>query len=251
MILSSSQAAVYGAPNPHRQPLSNPLPRITRPLTAPNPVVVPVVEPQTPAWRERAVALAWETGWQCQATYSGHSARGVEVYAVPSSRHGHGVYRVTFTPDPHAITIHDGRYICSCIAASHDRPCRHAGAALLLAQGRAEVRDSIEAAKAERLSWSHATHNGYSDQGRLAWFIVGESAARQWRHIKVAWDTARDVAIWCDCGRTVCPHIGAVALRVRKEQADALWRAQHNPDPDWTNALEPLWDGAVLPAALV
>ena len=261
-MIPSSHSGVYGARSPQRQPL----PRITRPVTALLPAadpaatmpslpampatVVPVIEPQTPAWRERAVALAWQTGWQCQATYSGHSARGVEHYAVPSSQHGHLTYRVTFTPDPLAVTIHDGRYQCSCLAASHGRACRHAGAALILAQARAEVRESIAAAKAERMSWSWATHNGWSNPAdHLAWFTVGAAAASQWRRLKVAWDTARDVAIWCDCGGHVCPHIGAVALRVDKERRDHLRRMQAGYGPDWYDDL--LWDGSVLPAALV
>lgn len=273
---SQMTGGVYGAHSPKRQPL----PRITRPVTALLPAapavelddlaqtmpalpatVVPVLTPpaaQSVLWRERAVALAWETGWQCQASYSGHSARGnghgSEVYAVPSSQmssqRGHLTYRVTFTPDAQAVTIHDGRYECECIAALHGKPCRHAGAALLLAQARAETRESIEAARAERMSWAWATHHGGSAEG-LQFFQVGRGVGRQWERLRVVWDTTRDVAIWCDCGAHVCPHIGAVALRVAKERADALWRAQHNPDPDWMNALEPLWDGSTLPMAFV
>lgn len=268
-----ASSGVYGARSPQRQTLPAALPRITRPVTALLPVAapadlattrpalpavaVPVLTPplaQDAAWRERAIELAWQTGWQCQATYSGHSARGnghgSEVYAVPSSRLGHLDYRVTFTPAPHAITIHDGRYVCECIAALHERPCRHAGAALLLAQARAETAESIEAARNERMSWAWATHHGGSAEG-LSFFQVGRGVARQWERLRVVWDTARDVAIWCDCGAHVCPHIGAVALRVAKERADALWRAQHNPDPDWPNVLEPLWDGSTLPVAFV
>lgn len=263
-MIPSSHSGVYGARSPQRQTLQS---RITRPVTAllpavdpaatlpALPAVVPVLTPpamQSAAWRQRAIELAWETGWQCQATYSGHSARGnghgSEVYAVPSSQRGHLTYRVTFTPDPHAITIHDGRYVCECVAALHDRPCRHAGAALLLAQARAEALESIEAARAERMSWAWATHHGGNAEG-LAFYRVGESAARQWRHVRVVWDVARDVALWCDCGRHVCPHIGAVALRVAKERADALWRARSGYGPDWMDDL--LWDGSTLPVALV
>jgi hypothetical protein len=215
-------------------------------------MVVPLLTPpmaQSAAWRARAVALAWQNDWQAQATYSGHSARGLDWYAVPSSQHGHASYRVTFTPDMGAMTVADGRYVCSCIAASHDRPCRHAGAALILADLMAEARDSITLAEAHRLSWAWAIHSGYSDAGHLAWFRIGESVMRQWREVKVMWDTERNVAVWCDCGRRVCEHIGAVALRVEKERRDYLRRAQAGYGSDWHDDL--LWDGSVLPAALV
>ena len=208
---------------------------------------------QSAAWRQRAVALAFETGWQCQATYSGHSARGnghgSEVYAVPSSQRGHRTYRVTFTPDARASTIHDGRYVCECVAALHDQPCRHAGATLLLAQARAETVESIAAAHCERMSWAWATHHGGSADDALAFYRVGRAVGRQWEHLRVVWDTARDVALWCDCGAPICAHIGAVALRVAKERADAQWRAQAGYGPDWNDDL--LWDGSVLPAALM
>lgn len=256
----TATAPRLGARAPQRQALQS---RVTRPVTAllptPGAAVVPVLtppavqdKPQDNAWRRRAIELAWENDWQSQATYSGHSARGLEVYAVPSSQHGHLTYRVTFTPDAGAQTVADGRYVCSCIAASHGRACRHAGAALLLADLMAEARDSIKLAEAEHMSWAWAIHDGWSASAdHLAWFRVGESQMRQWREVRVIWDTTRNVAVWCDCGRRICPHIGAVALRVDKERRDYLRRMREFPDPDWTHAFDPLWDGAVLPAALV
>ena len=247
-MIPSSHNGVLGARSPQRQPL----PRITRPVTALLPTVAPAPQPavQDAAWRQRARELAWKADWQSQARLERQFSGGVEWYAVPSGSHGHRTYHVIFTPHADAQTVADGVYVCSCIAALRGQPCRHAGAALMLAQLLAEARDSIALMRAEHMSWAWATHDGWSESAdHLAWFRVGESVQRQWRTVRVIWDTTRDVAVWCDCGRTVCPHIGAVAQRVDKERRDAERMRARGYGPDWNDAL--LWDGSVLPAALV
>lgn len=278
MILSDHSqmtGGVYGARSPKRQPLSQPLseqPRITRPVTALLPAVapavaqgdpaatmpalpvlptsvVPVLQPQSAAWRQHALELAWKTDWQSQASLERHYDGGVDWFSVPSGSHGHRTYRVIFTPHAGAVTVHDGDYICHCIQGMRGNPCRHAGAALELAQLRAEVRESMALAQADHRSWAWATHDGWSDQGRLAWFRLHDYTARGIGRVRVGWDTERDVAIWCDCGQTRCLHIGAVALRVAKEKRDHLRRMQAGYGPDWNDDL--LWDGSTLPAPLV
>lgn len=199
--------------------------RLIAPVTAPLAVTLPS---QDAYWRACAVRLAWDCDATCAARYLGHSARGSESYAVRLSQHPsrRGAYRVTFTPRIGAQTVEDGRWLCECPAGRAGQPCAHVGASALLANRRAIRRESVLQARYERLSGAHATLDGLDSHNRAAYYRIGRAHASRWSYVRVAWDTANDVALYCECGVSgPCAHVGAVALRRAQEHADALFAA--------------------------
>lgn len=195
---------------------------VTTPLAA-------TIPAQDALWRATAIRLAYEHDATCAASWLGHSARGTDSYAVrPSRRSHHGAaVRVSFIARPDAVTVEDGRWLCECRAGRAGQPCVHVGAAALLANRRAIVRESVELAQMERLGWAHATRHGGNVSEQVAFWYVGSAYGSRWDHLRVVWDTANHVAVWCDCGASgPCAHIGAVAQRMAMEHAGAIRAAQ-------------------------
>lgn len=182
------------------------------------------VSPVGDEWRGRAVELAQRHGWSREAIYLGRSARGIERYRVASQRHADTAYVVT-----HQAMLGGGQQFwrCECPQGAWQRPCTHAGAAILLAAYRSEVIEALALALALGMGWALAQNvSGTADGGRF--YSVARSPKRVWDVVRVLWDTqpGRDVARWCSCEQIACVHIGTAALRrAHDAEMQALERA--------------------------
>lgn len=93
-------------------------------------MAAPKIRPTREQWNARAIVLATDSHADGTARHVGENAHGAQLYRIPSSSHD-GVYLVSVWPL--------GDVLCCCTAGSYERPCKHAGAALLAERQRQEA----------------------------------------------------------------------------------------------------------------
>ena len=86
-------------------------------------------------WQARAITLAADAHASGTARHIGTNEHGAQLYRVPSSSHD-GVYLVSVWPH--------GAALCCCTAGSYERPCKHAGAAILAERARQEATNTTQ-----------------------------------------------------------------------------------------------------------
>lgn len=179
MILSSTTAttlsnatavaapgtATLGAPNARKRALTRPLAHRLGATTNP---ALPVAQgPQGDAgWLWRCIDVASRAGYdEGKATFLGRGMRHVDAYRVPSATTANLFYRVTYTPSGPAFAsiINDGVWQCQCAAAKVGSPCKHIGAAYLLACARDASRHEAEQIIRVRIARTQRTARDLED----------------------------------------------------------------------------------------